>query len=422
MNMFKKIFCFLTFACVFHFALGMNPSSDTIIALLKTKISESDAIGSDASERLIESSKRLLEAGVDIDESDRDGKTALMYAVSVSRELATFLVENGADVARQNRIGRTALFFAAESGDVETVRMLVEKGADFEKEDTYSFGLLCWAAKYGNVPVIEYLISLGLAIDEPSGYRFQTPLMAAAEGGHLEAVKYLVSRDARVDYANETGQSVLMGASNPEVIRFLVENGARIDRKNSLGFTPLVFAVLNDDAEALATLISLGANANDRGRYDEPILGIAIQQRRSELVRILIDGGADIEMPINGFTPFVAAAKEGMTDVLEFFKEKGVDPRDNQKALLQASLKGHLDTMEWLLGEGVAIDYKDPRYKQTALYVAVATKQVESVRFLLEAGANPNVVDSKGESVYARAERLNVAGILSLLKQHGANR
>jgi len=76
----------------------------------------------------------LLDRGADVDALST-GQIArvppLGTAVFVrSRQLARLLLDAGADVNRQGAGGFTALHTAAQSGDVELVKLLLEHGAD----------------------------------------------------------------------------------------------------------------------------------------------------------------------------------------------------------------------------------------------------------------------------------------------------
>lgn len=97
----------------------------------------------------------LLEHGVDVDETNYFGKTALMYAAQFNlRETARVLVKAGANPNLQTgqwrgysrcpfkRIGRTALMYAAENADEAMMALLIDAGADRTVRDIV----------YGNKP------------------------------------------------------------------------------------------------------------------------------------------------------------------------------------------------------------------------------------------------------------------------------
>jgi len=73
----------------------------------------------------------LLEAsGLNVDEQDSDGWTALMLAsFEGNKELVSFLLENGAEVNIKNKFGETALQWALQNSHDEVVELLLKQGA-----------------------------------------------------------------------------------------------------------------------------------------------------------------------------------------------------------------------------------------------------------------------------------------------------
>jgi len=75
--------------------------------------------------------KYLVEYGVNIDETDNKGKTALRYAaVSGNLDIVKYLVDNGADVNAKDNDGRTAYSsIASTDGYSDIVEYLNARGA-----------------------------------------------------------------------------------------------------------------------------------------------------------------------------------------------------------------------------------------------------------------------------------------------------
>lgn len=79
----------------------------------------------------LEKMKVLLCAGADTNVRDREGKTALMYAVkdSYNQQKVRLLIEAGADVTAKDNNGNTALSLAKQSGYTKIVQLLLDAGA-----------------------------------------------------------------------------------------------------------------------------------------------------------------------------------------------------------------------------------------------------------------------------------------------------
>jgi ankyrin repeat protein len=81
--------------------------------------------------------ERLLAEGVDINERDRYGNTALMLAALYGRaELVRFLVQHGAELDVTAKYGLSALMLAVVNRHTEVACQLVDAGADTQLRGT----------------------------------------------------------------------------------------------------------------------------------------------------------------------------------------------------------------------------------------------------------------------------------------------
>lgn len=75
--------------------------------------------------------KRLVQAGVPVNDRSSFNNTALLYAaMHGKRDCVRFLIDNGADVNIANDSGYTPLICAAKIGASEIVQMLLDAGAE----------------------------------------------------------------------------------------------------------------------------------------------------------------------------------------------------------------------------------------------------------------------------------------------------
>ena len=125
-----------------------------------------------------------------------------------------------------------------------------------KKPDLKTNNLLHWACEKGLFEVVECLLKENRFKDVNClGSNDETPLHKASQNGHIEIVKFLIQRGAKVNAKNSTDSTPLHLLSESfkidsqlsqdfiEVAKILIENGAEINIKNSNGKTPLYLAV-----------------------------------------------------------------------------------------------------------------------------------------------------------------------------------
>lgn len=148
----------------------------------------------------------LLQHGAQLDEADYDGYTSLILAACGGNiELVKFFIKRGASITERNGNGDTALLLAAYCGNRDLVDWLLNNGSTLQEKNDTGMGALISAANGGDVEVVELLLERiseggpacgdGIENTDEGGY---TPLLLAAQRGHLEVVKLLAQYGANV--------------------------------------------------------------------------------------------------------------------------------------------------------------------------------------------------------------------------------
>ena len=173
--------------------------------------------------------------------------------------------------------------------------------------------------------------------------------------------------------------------------RRLIEQGLSVNAPDEKGFTPLMWAVNQNNRDIAALLLDRGANIDyvNAGRWTALIE--AADEGATDCVRLLLERGARVDYPTGAFTrnAVYMAASEGHLDILQLLQTAGADLA--QAGGLQiAAEEGNAQVVHYLLAQGLDIDAKDG-FGRTALSYATEEDHPELVTFLLRNGADPNI-------------------------------
>lgn len=192
----------------------------------------------------IKTVEELLKRGVNINEKNVHGKTALMYATSNGDEkMVEFLLKHGAKVNEKDKIsGRTELMRASQK---PIIKLLLEHGAKIDEKDPEGRTALMHALLEGRKEAVELLLEHGANINEKDKNGMSV-LMYSTIKGHLDIFKLLLEHGAKIDDKDKNGWTPLMyavrGGLGEDKAKLLLEQGAKIDEKNDRGKTALMIA------------------------------------------------------------------------------------------------------------------------------------------------------------------------------------
>eukprot|EP00049_Salpingoeca_infusionum_P011092 m.191107 g.191107 ORF g.191107 m.191107 type:complete len:708 (+) comp14835_c0_seq1:65-2188(+) len=148
----------------------------------------------------LEMSQWLLQNGSSITEADNDGYTSLILAAcGGSIPLVEFFLRQGASLSERNQNGDTSLLLAAYCGHTELVRWLLRHGSRSDERNNTRMGVLISAANGGQVDTVRFLLEeLGTDSLEEMDEGGYTPLLLAAQRGHLDVVQFLAAHGANL--------------------------------------------------------------------------------------------------------------------------------------------------------------------------------------------------------------------------------
>ncbi len=146
------------------------------------------------------------------------------------------------------------------------VEALVKAGAAVNQGNALGCTPLVLAAENGHLAVVEALVKAGAAVNQATPADGYTPLFAAVKNGHLALMEVLLKAGAAVDQATPSGWTALFFAAlagNAAAVKALLSRGANRNRKASTtaecagipaAATPISIALLQGHAEVAALL------------------------------------------------------------------------------------------------------------------------------------------------------------------------
>ncbi|XP_051724288.1 fibronectin type 3 and ankyrin repeat domains protein 1-like [Ctenopharyngodon idella] len=202
----------------------------------------------------------VLQSGtVDVDVHDKMGFTPLMVAAQKGfTSLADILVKHGADINKRESTGKNSLMLACYAGHLDTVKYLRNCGSTWQSRDTDGCTPLHWAVDGGHLPVITYMIQDGCKVDVMDKVSLWTPLMRV---------------------------SAISG--NAAVASVLLQAGAEVNVRDKAGKTPLMVAVLNNHVELVKLLLDSGADHHMKNEYGAGAADMAKAFGRQNIINLL---------------------------------------------------------------------------------------------------------------------------------------
>jgi ankyrin repeat protein len=301
------------------------------------------------------------------------------------------LVKRGADVNARAMVNNTATASYNPAGFMEwPSNVSAEPRAG--PRAAGGFTALLYAAREGCARCVEALIAGKVDVDmtDPESV---TPLMMAAQNLHFDTAAVLIKAGADVNRWDLWGRSALYLTVDVNT----VPHGGRADRPSLDTTTGL---------DVIRMLLEAGANpnlqlkllppyrnvGNDRGLDTMLTIGTTPLLRAAKAldapaVKLLVEHGANMEIPNNrGITPVMAAAGMGSVDA---------DTRGWYTT--EDTPQRSVDTLRILLDAGADVNSRDPR-GQTPLHAAAFWGWNLAVQFLADRGADLEAKDRGGKS------------------------
>jgi ankyrin repeat protein len=199
--------------------------------------------------------------------------------------------------------------------------------------------------------------------------------------------------------AETSGSRLLEAARNQDqqTIRALVNQKTDVNARSSDGSTALLWLAHWNDTETAALLLGAGADPNAANEFGMTPLSQACTNGNSALVRLLLKSGAKPNTPIDtGATPLMTCARSGAVDAVRLLVEYGAainakEPKESQTALMWAAAERHPDVVKALIDAHADLT-AHTKQGFTAIHFAARIGDLDSLKLLLAAGVDINLL------------------------------
>lgn len=287
-----------------------------------------------------------------------------------------------------------------------------------------------------------------------------TDVADAVMRGDLPAVRALLARKADVNTPQADGATALHWAvyrNDLAAVDLLLKAGAHVKVANSFGATPLSLAAQNGNAAITTRLLDAGADPNEHMLNTDTALMMASRTGDVATMKVLLNRGADVNAKetTRGTTALMWAAAQHHPVAVQLLVDYGADvsavsapawqdrpvrygkdsdPRPSRKRntdnvvsqvgprnmqdrrgggltpLVYAVRENDTESVRILLETGADVN-QVTNYEWSPLLVAIQNRYYQLASFLLDQGANPNIANKgKWSPLYIAIDNRNIKG------------
>ena len=193
----------------------------------------------------------------------------------------------------------------------------------------------------------------------------------------------------------------ITGGDLAGVRSLLEQNPSLLNEKNANGLTPLNLAAYQGKADIVEVLLDMGADMNiGDNENSQPVHNAAVAGH-IPVLELLLARGVNIESKDdNGVTPFLFACSYRQLETARYLLDKGADLKATNnngfQALLYAVIGGNVELVQMLIDRKVDVNQKTDDQGITPLFSAASFGRDEIFRLLIDNGAKINIKDIHG--------------------------
>jgi ankyrin repeat protein len=334
----------------------------------------------------------LLRAGADPAVPDNNNRLPIQIALDHVEweDCVKAFAEEIVDEKGKYRFSH-ALLHAAMNHRWETVELLLQKKVKPSWHDRNTgWTELHFAVQDGRADIVRLLLRAGAAPGAlyPNG---RTPIELAADLHQWDCVKMFAKEKVDDTRQYRYGHALLLAAKNHrwDIVEFLIQknvNTAWCERQT--GLTTLHVAAQNGSADIVRLLLRVGASASAIDSDNLTPIQIAAVHNQWDCVKVFAEESIDADGTYRYSQALIHAAKNHRWKIVEFLLEHKVSPKQHEyltelTALHFAAQAGNVETIRLLLNAGA-----DPDAHDDDLHTPIQSVIIETIRDSIENGCS----------------------------------
>ncbi|XP_028729292.1 ankyrin repeat domain-containing protein 42 isoform X1 [Peromyscus leucopus] len=325
------------------------------------------------------------------------------------------------------------------------------------------FGSIHDAVRAGDVKQLSDIVARGANLNEVDVLHQFTPLHWAAHSGSLECLHWLLWQGADTTQKTARGWTAAHIAAirgQDACMQALIINGANLAAQDDRGCTPIHLAATHGHSFTLQVMLRSGVDPSVTDKREWRPVHYAAFHGRLGCLQLLVKWGCGIEdVDYNGNLPVHLAAMEGHLHCFKFllsrmnsgaqalkaFNDNGENVLDLAQRFLKhnilqfiqgaeyegsnpddqdnlafpghvAAFKGDLEMLKNLIGDGIINLNERDDNGSTPMHKAAGQGHIECLQWLIEMGANSNIINKAGEKPSDVAKRFAHLAAVKLLE------